>query len=67
MRLPTLDGLYLIGTLVTPGGAAYKAVDFTHEGGTTREEGFFTRLAAGMGKAGIASLRWAAPAPDRDR
>lgn len=53
-----LDGLRLAGTLVTPGSAAERAVILVHGGGVTREEGgFFTRLAAGLGEAGVASLR----------
>jgi pimeloyl-ACP methyl ester carboxylesterase len=53
-----LDGLRLAGTLVTPGSAAERAVVLVHGGGVTREEGgFFTRLAAGLGEAGVASLR----------
>ncbi|MGH3869727.1 MAG: alpha/beta hydrolase [Pseudonocardiaceae bacterium] len=53
-----LDGLRLAGTLVAPGGAAERAVVLVHGGGVTREEGgFFTRLAAGLGEAGVASLR----------
>jgi alpha-beta hydrolase superfamily lysophospholipase len=55
----TLDGLHLAGTLVTPGGSPERAVVLVHGGGVTREEGgFFTRLAAGLGEAGIASLRF---------
>jgi uncharacterized protein len=55
-----LDGLRLAGTLVTPGSAAAeRAVVLVHGGGVTREEGgFFTRLAAGLGEAGVASLRY---------
>jgi uncharacterized protein len=54
-----LDGLCLAGTLVTPGSAAERAVVLVHGGGVTREEGgFFTRLAAGFGEAGVASLRY---------
>lgn len=55
----TLDGLHLVGTLVTPGSAADHAVVLVHGGGVTREEGgFFTRLAAGLAEAGVASLRF---------
>jgi pimeloyl-ACP methyl ester carboxylesterase len=55
----TLDGLQLAGTLVTPGGSSERAVVLVHGGGVTREEGgFFTRLAAGLGEAGVASLRF---------
>ena len=57
--LRTLDGLHLAGTLVTPGGPAERAVVLVHGGGVTREEGgFFTRLAAGLADAGVASLRF---------
>lgn len=53
-----LDGLRLAGTLVTPGITAERAVVLVHGGGVTREEGgFFTRLAAGLSEAGVASLR----------
>jgi alpha-beta hydrolase superfamily lysophospholipase len=55
----TLDGLDLAGTLVTPESPAARPVVLVHGGGVTREEGgFFTRLAAGLGEAGIASLRF---------
>jgi uncharacterized protein len=55
----TLDGLRLAGTLVTPEVSVERAVVFVHGGGVTREEGgFFTRLAAGLGEAGVASLRY---------
>ncbi|MBB4966369.1 alpha/beta hydrolase [Saccharothrix violaceirubra] len=38
---------------------ADRAVVFVHGGGVTRDEGgFFTRLAAGLGEAGVASLRF---------
>jgi pimeloyl-ACP methyl ester carboxylesterase len=57
--LRTLDGLHLASTLVTPGGSADRAVVLVHGGGVTREEGgFFTRLAAGLGEADVASLRF---------
>ena len=53
----TLDGLHLAATLVTPDQPANRAVVLVHGGGVTREEGgFFTRLAAGLADAGIASL-----------
>ncbi|MGH4012920.1 MAG: alpha/beta hydrolase [Pseudonocardiaceae bacterium] len=49
----------LSGTLVTPDGTPEQAVVLIHGGGVTREEGgFFTRLAAGLAKAGVASLRY---------
>jgi hypothetical protein len=55
----TLDGLHLAGTLASPDEATNKAVVFVHGGGVTREEGgFFTRLAAGLAEAGVASLRY---------
>jgi uncharacterized protein len=59
VSLRTLDGLHLFGTLLVPEEATGKAVVFVHGGGVTREEGgFFTRLAAGLGEAGVASLRY---------
>jgi len=55
----TFDGLKLTGTLASPDGPTNKAVVFVHGGGVTREEGgFFTRLAAGLTDAGVASLRY---------
>jgi len=57
--LRTLDGLRLAGTLVEPESPATRAVVLVHGGGVTREEGgFFTRLADGLGEAGVASLRF---------
>jgi alpha-beta hydrolase superfamily lysophospholipase len=57
--LRTLDGLHLAGTLVTPDGSPERAVVLVHGGGVTREEGgFFARLAAGLGAAGVASWRF---------
>ncbi|MGH3795321.1 MAG: alpha/beta hydrolase [Pseudonocardiaceae bacterium] len=57
--LRTLDGLHLAGTLVTPEVASDRAIVLVHGGGVTREEGgFFTRLAVGLGAAGVASLRF---------
>lgn len=54
----TLDGLCLAGTLVIPASAIERAIVLVHGGGVTREEGgFFTRLAAGLDDAGVASLR----------
>jgi uncharacterized protein len=51
------DGLHLSGTLVLP-ERARQVVVLVHGGGVTREEGgFFTRLAAGLADASIASLR----------
>ncbi|SMD27275.1 alpha/beta hydrolase [Kibdelosporangium aridum] len=59
MTLRTLDGLHIDGTLVSPSDRASRAVAFVHGGGVTREEGgFFTRLATGLGEAGVASLRY---------
>jgi uncharacterized protein len=47
VRLRTLDGLYLAGTLELPARQATQAVVLVHGGGVTRDEaGFFTRLAA---------------------
>lgn len=55
----TLDGLHLAGTLVRPDGPVERAAVLVHGGGVTREEGgFFTRLARGLGEAGVASLRF---------
>lgn len=55
----TLDGLRLVGTLVVPDVTTGRAVVLVHGGGVTREEGgFFTRLAAGLADAGMASLRF---------
>lgn len=52
------DGLRLSSTLALPDGARQAAV-LVHGGGVTRDEGgFFTRLAAGLAKAGAASLRF---------
>ncbi|MFD3596743.1 alpha/beta hydrolase [Nocardia sp. NPDC058640] len=59
IRVRTLDGLYLSATLVTAYRPSGLAVVMVHGGGVTREEGgFFTRLAAGLASAGIASLRF---------
>lgn len=59
VMLRTLDGLRLAGSLVQPGQPADCAVVLVHGGGVTREEGgFFTRLAAGLAAAGVASLRY---------
>ncbi len=55
----TLDGLHLAGTFVIPEERTRRAVVMIHGGGVTREEGgFFTRLATGLGDAGVASLRF---------
>lgn len=59
VRFRTLDGLNLTGTLVRPDQPSDRAIVLVHGGGVTREEGgFFTRLAAGLGEAGVASLRY---------
>jgi hypothetical protein len=59
VKFRSLDGLNLTGTLVRPDQPGDPAVVLVHGGGVTREEGgFFTRLAAGLGEAGIASLRY---------
>jgi Lysophospholipase len=53
------DGLHLQGTFLTPCERAIGAAVLVHGGGVTRDEGgFFTRIAAGLGEAGIASLRF---------
>lgn len=58
-RFRTLDGLHLAGTFVEPDEPSDRAVVLVHGGGVTRDEGgFFTRLAAGLGEAGVASLRF---------
>jgi uncharacterized protein len=52
------DGLHLSGTLVLS-DTARQVVVLVHGGGVMREEGgFFTRLAAGLADASIASLRF---------
>jgi uncharacterized protein len=54
----SLDGLRLGATVVTPDSAARHGALLVHGAGVTREEGgFFTKLAAGLSEAGIASLR----------
>ena len=60
VKIRTLDGLHLAGTLVRPNADPQgKAVVLVHGGGVTRDEGgFFTRLAAGLANAGVASLRF---------
>jgi len=53
------DGLHLRGTLCLPDRSARAAVVLVHGGGVTRDEGdFFSRLAAGLDDAGVASLRF---------
>ena len=55
----SLGGLRLRGTLVVPSRSARSATVLVHGGGVTREEGgFFTRLAAGLADAGIATPRF---------
>jgi len=55
----SFDGLRLAGTLTFPSSASSSATVLVHGGGVTRDEGgFFTRLAAGLSEAGIASLRF---------
>jgi pimeloyl-ACP methyl ester carboxylesterase len=59
VRFRTLDGLNLTGTLARPDQPGDRGIVLVHGGGVTREEGgFFTRLAAGLGEAGVASLRY---------
>lgn len=56
--LTSLDGLRLQGTLCLPPQLTAAAV-LVHGGGVNREEGgFYTRLAAGLADAGVASLRF---------
>jgi alpha-beta hydrolase superfamily lysophospholipase len=58
-RIRTLDGQHLAGTLVEPESPPAGAIVLIHGGGVTREEGgFFTRLATGLGEAGMVSLRF---------
>jgi uncharacterized protein len=60
VQFRTLDGLRLTGAFASPdASAADRAVVLVHGGGVTREEGgFFTRLAARLASAGVASLRF---------
>lgn len=59
VRVRALDGLRLAATLIEPDELADRALVLVHGGGVTREEGgFFTRLAAGLADAGVASLRF---------
>jgi pimeloyl-ACP methyl ester carboxylesterase len=59
VKFRTFDGLHLAGTLASPDRPGDRAVVLVHGGGVTREEGgFFTRLGAGLGEAGVASLRF---------
>lgn len=58
-RVRTLDGLQLAGTLVDPEQLGDRVLVLVHGAGVDREEGgFFTRLAVGVGEAGVASLRY---------
>ena len=55
----SLDGLRLSATWSAPPGQPRSAAILVHGGGVTRDEGgFFSRLAAGLRRAGIASLRF---------
>lgn len=55
--LPHSRGPRLAATFVTPDALPERAVILVHGGGVTRGGGgFFTRLAAGLGEAGVASL-----------
>jgi pimeloyl-ACP methyl ester carboxylesterase len=59
ITIRALDGLQLVGTLVTPDGPTQRAVVMVHGGGVTRDEGgFFTRLAAGLADTDVAALRY---------
>ncbi|MET8626779.1 alpha/beta fold hydrolase [Kitasatospora sp. NPDC004669] len=55
----SLDGTALFGTIGIPSAPTGALAVLVHGSGVTREEGgFFTRLAAGLAEAGIASLRF---------
>ena len=55
----SLDGLRLRGTLTESVTSPTAVAVLVHGGGVTRHEGgFFTRLAAGLAQAGIASMRF---------
>jgi pimeloyl-ACP methyl ester carboxylesterase len=55
----SLDGIRLCGTLVVPAELSGNATVFVHGGGVDRHEGgFFTRLALGLARAGLPSLRF---------
>ncbi|MBM7774311.1 alpha-beta hydrolase superfamily lysophospholipase [Actinokineospora baliensis] len=59
VKVRTLDGLTLAGTLVLPATQQQRSLVMVHGGGVTREEGgFFTRLAEGVAESGVASLRF---------
>lgn len=56
--LRSLDGTLLAADIVAPPGAS-RGVVLVHGGGVTRDEGgFFGRLADGLARAGVASLRF---------
>ncbi|MHA6631104.1 alpha/beta hydrolase [Pseudonocardia sichuanensis] len=56
-RLISLDGTVLAADIVLPSGAS-RGVVLVHGGGVNRHEGgFFDRLAGGLARAGLASLR----------
>jgi uncharacterized protein len=55
----SLDGIYLVGTLVVPSVVSANPAVLVHGGGVTRDEGgFFARLADGLADAGVPSLRF---------
>lgn len=59
ITFPSLDGLRLSGTLITPEDIGGAPTVLVHGGGVTREEGgFFARLASGLAAAGLPSLRF---------
>ncbi|WP_245658550.1 alpha/beta hydrolase [Nocardia nova] len=59
IKVRSLDGLHLAGTLVAPDHTTGRAVVMVHGGGVTRDEGgFFTRLADGLAEGGVTSLRF---------
>jgi pimeloyl-ACP methyl ester carboxylesterase len=54
----SVDGLRLTGSILLPSASSSITV-LVHGGGANRNEGgFFTRLAAGLAQAGVASLRF---------
>jgi pimeloyl-ACP methyl ester carboxylesterase len=55
----SLDGTALSGTVTIPGNSASGLAVLVHGAGVTRHEGgFFTRLTAGLARAGIRCLRF---------
>ncbi|MFC5722069.1 alpha/beta hydrolase [Streptomyces gamaensis] len=55
----SVDGTALAGTVAAPEGATRGLAVLVHGAGVTREEGgFFSRLAAGLARIGIRSLRF---------